>query len=483
MTDAQLNQETGEVQVTLTTEPSVVQQQSSFVSSDLVSKFINPSPDTDEMNVAVQLKSNTLREEAQAENDEFLKQIDSNIKNIIKDQVKGEVSKILPKIEKYFIDTLEGEVLKRSSNQPQSSYAAAASLTEFELKKIIIDKIEENKSMNRSDVQNNLYNALIESYNSDKDILTSYGDVVTLKRERNDQDKDEEPSVVSNRGSKRRRSGKEESSKDVSQKESRSTSSSKCAPRSLPKSSSKFVLEDEHGLRDDNLEEPFHQEFDTGNDDIPPVKEVTNVDERLWNLKGTPYPHDLSKPLPLILDGRGRQIILYNHFINKDLEYIKGGSSSRKYTTSITKTKAADYGHVKWIEDKIPKSTWSSVHVVYDKHAYWGTHHWGPKRQRFYGYATNMETSEDIYSRHMIIAVTSLKIMEFVGKLTNLNVDERFALNVALRMFTRRIVIQERMEDLQLAIESYQKKINLTKPDTYCSDLRNMTPYTAYRDI
>ncbi|GKE71552.1 hypothetical protein Tco_1529624 [Tanacetum coccineum] len=32
--------------MTLTTEPPVVQQQSSSVSSDLVSKFINPSPDT-----------------------------------------------------------------------------------------------------------------------------------------------------------------------------------------------------------------------------------------------------------------------------------------------------------------------------------------------------------------------------------------------------------------------------------------------------
>ncbi|GKD09268.1 hypothetical protein Tco_1188953, partial [Tanacetum coccineum] len=39
------------------------------------------------------------------------------------------------------------------------------------------------------------------------------------------------------------------------------------------------------------------------------------------------------------------------------------------------------------------------------------------------------------------------------------------------------------MEDLQLEVESYQKKINLTKPDTYRTDLRKMTPYTAYRDI
>ncbi|GKA15172.1 hypothetical protein Tco_0694919 [Tanacetum coccineum] len=44
-------------------------------------------------------------------------------------------------------------------------------------------------------------------------------------------------------------------------------------------------------------------------------------------------------------------------------------------------------------------------------------------------------------------------------------------------------LIQERVEDLQLAVESYQKKINLTKPDTYRTDLRKMTPYTAYRGI
>nr|GEW03441.1 hypothetical protein [Tanacetum cinerariifolium] len=67
--------------------------------------------------------------------------------------------------------------------------------------------------------------------------------------------------------------------------------------------------------------------------------------------------------------------------------------------------------------------------------------------------------------------------------MSNLNLEERYALNVALRMFTQRIVIQERMKDLQLGVKSYQKKINLKRPDTYRSDLKRMTPYTAYLDI
>ncbi|GJT83651.1 hypothetical protein Tco_1057993 [Tanacetum coccineum] len=132
-------------------------------------------------------------------------------------------------------------------------------------------------------------------------------------------------------------------------------------------------------------------------------------------IKGTPYPHNLSKLLPLIPNARERLVIPFDHFINNDLKYLKGGSSSRKYTTSITKTKAADYGQVKWIEDRIPRTTWSVVPIDYDKHAYWGTYHWGLKCQRFYGYATNMETSKDVYSRHRIITVISLKIMKFFG--------------------------------------------------------------------
>ncbi|GJY17873.1 hypothetical protein Tco_0389364 [Tanacetum coccineum] len=94
-------------------------------------------------------------------------------------------------------------------------------------------------------------------------------------------------------------------------------------------------------------------------------------DQLDWhNPEGRSYPHDLSKPLPLIQNARGHQVILFDHFINNDLKYLKGGSLSQRYITSITKIKAAEYGHIKWIEEKVPRSIWSSVQVVYDKHAY-----------------------------------------------------------------------------------------------------------------
>ncbi|GKC84222.1 hypothetical protein Tco_1139939 [Tanacetum coccineum] len=67
-------------------------------------------------------------------------------------------------------------------------------------------------------------------------------------------------------------------------------------------------------------------------------------------------------------------------------------------------------------------------------------------------------------------------------RLANLTVDKRYNLNVALHMFTRRIVIQRRVKDVQLGVKSYQKKLNLTKPDTFRSNLRNKTAYTTYSD-
>nr|GEZ82261.1 hypothetical protein [Tanacetum cinerariifolium] len=257
------------------------------------------------------------------------------------------------------------------------------------------------------------------------------------------------------------------------------------------------------------------------------VYKATTDQLDLNNPEGQQYPHNLLKPLPLIPNSQGRRIIPFDHFINNELEYLhsgrrvipfdhfinndfeclRGGSSSRKYTTSVTKTKAADYGHVKWIKNLMPHTVWIQEPVGYGKHALWGISHWGRKRQQFYGFAVNRESTRDVYSKRRIIAVTEFKIVEWhnykhldwimvrrddeklyklkegdfkrlciqdledmllllvQGKLTNLTVEERFAFNISLRMFTRSFVIQRRVKDLQLGVESYQKKLNLRRPD------------------
>nr|GEW96368.1 hypothetical protein [Tanacetum cinerariifolium] len=269
--------------------------QSFYVSSDFTSKLLNlknPSLVDNEIaslmetsylaskmkeavSVVVQLQTNKLREEAQAENQELINQVALTTKTTIKDQIKAQVSKIMPNIKKFMTESLGVKVLVRSTNQPQMAYAVTSSLSEFELKKILIDKIEANKSINRSDNQKNLYNALVESYKFDKDIITSYGDVVLLRRGQDDQDKDEDPFIGSHRGTKRRKFGKEaESSKDSRSKEKKYSSTYKDASQSPHKSSSKSTHTEEpsHTVEDSDMQQD--QKFVTrDNDEQPAGKE------------------------------------------------------------------------------------------------------------------------------------------------------------------------------------------------------------------
>nr|GFA05209.1 hypothetical protein [Tanacetum cinerariifolium] len=99
----------------------------------------------------------------------------------------------------------------------------------------------------------------------------------------------------------------------------------------------------------------------------------------------------------------------------------------------------------------------------------------------------NLEDDDKLYKfkegdfkRLYIQDIKDMLLLLVQGKLRNLTVKERFAFNVLLRMFTKSIAIQRRAKDLQLGVESYQKKLNLTKPDTYRSDLKRKEAYTAY---
>ncbi|GJT98692.1 hypothetical protein Tco_1094210 [Tanacetum coccineum] len=195
--------------------------------------------------IAIQLQSDRLRDEAQAENADFINKHDDNIKKIIKEQLVN--------------DQLKAEVLTRSSNEAKTSHAIAANLSELELKKILIDKMENNKSIHRSVQQEALYKALVDAYETDKDILETYRDTVTFKRYRDDEDEVEEPSAGSNRGSKRRRVGKEPKSTSASkEKTSKSSGKSKEWSKSHHTSTGKSAQAEEPIHADEDLEELAH---------------------------------------------------------------------------------------------------------------------------------------------------------------------------------------------------------------------------------
>nr|GEX32469.1 hypothetical protein [Tanacetum cinerariifolium] len=251
--------------------------------------------------------------------DEFIRTVDENIKEIIKEQVKEQVkahvSKILPRIKQAINEQLKAE-----------------------------------------------------------------------RRRDDDEDKDEEPSAGPDWRSKRCREGKEpESVSDPSKTATKSTGRSLTGSRSQQASASESAFEEEPVQTTSQMEEPSHPEFDTELLAGPTydlmkgsckslieleyhLEEVYKAitDQLDWvNPEGQQYLHNLLQPLPLIPDNRGRRVILFAHFINNDLEYLRGVS------------------------------------------------HWGRKRQQFYGFAVNRESARDVYSTRRIIAVMELKIVEW----------------------------------------------------------------------
>nr|GEY44027.1 retrovirus-related Pol polyprotein from transposon TNT 1-94 [Tanacetum cinerariifolium] len=96
----------------------------------------------------------------------------------------------------------------------------------MELKKILIEKMEGNKYIQRFDEQRNLFKAMVDAYEADKTILESYGDTAILKRRRGDDDDQERPSTGSDQESKRQREGGEPESASTPSKPATKSASS-----------------------------------------------------------------------------------------------------------------------------------------------------------------------------------------------------------------------------------------------------------------
>ncbi|GKB04289.1 hypothetical protein Tco_0832432 [Tanacetum coccineum] len=89
---------------------------------------------------------------------------------------------------------------------------------------------------------------------------------------------------------------------------------------------------------------------------------------------------------------------------------------------------------------------------------------------------------EGNFPRLRINDIEDMLLLVVQNRLTNLLGDDVFDFVITLRMFTRSLVMQKRVEDLQLGVESYQKKINVIRPQTTISGIRKRDPYTPYQD-
>nr|GEX42878.1 hypothetical protein [Tanacetum cinerariifolium] len=244
--------------------------------------------------------------------------------------------------------------------------------------------------------------ALVEAYESDKIILDTYRETVTLKRRRDDDaDKDEEPSAGPDPGSKRRREGKE--------------------PESLCRLS--FRWKSPH---------------------IQSLKQKPPTPDRDWN-KTLLATHRSIQSWISDLTKRSDSCSSFNELMDTPLDFSNFLINRLKVDTltpeliagptyELLKGSCKSLVELEYHLEEVYKATTDQLDWVNPE---------GKQRkpQQFYGFVVNRESARDVYSN---------------------------------------IVIQRRVEDLQLGVESYQKKLNLTKLDLYQSDLKRKEAYIAY---
>ncbi|GJW49738.1 hypothetical protein Tco_0091089 [Tanacetum coccineum] len=127
-----------------------------------------------------------------ATRDEFMNYLSASITTRITEQCNIQLPQILPKevsnfappeIKRMVTESLEHAVLAKESSQPKSTYEAAALLTKLELKKILIDKMDESQSYLTDAEHRECYDGLIKSYDLDKSLFSTYDKVKSVYAE------------------------------------------------------------------------------------------------------------------------------------------------------------------------------------------------------------------------------------------------------------------------------------------------------------
>ncbi|GKD62259.1 hypothetical protein Tco_1299768 [Tanacetum coccineum] len=186
------------------------------------------------------------------------------------------------------------------------------------------------------------------------------------------------------------------------------------------------------------------------------------IDRLDWNNpEGDHCPFDLTKPLPL----KGHPdhlIVAAEYFFKNDLVFLKSfnpekivhyvyhedkRSSKILGVKSVSVKKLDGYGH---LEEIMVKRA--------DRQLY-----------KF--------KEGDFVDLHLN-DIEDMLLLAIQHKLFHLNDSDIVDFIVALRMFTRSLIIKRCVEDLQLGVESYQKKLNITEPQKTFPEIEFKELYT-----
>ncbi|GJR21946.1 hypothetical protein Tco_0970473 [Tanacetum coccineum] len=386
-----------------------------------------------------------------------------------------------------------------------------AALDEFDEKEKLFQMMSKSRSYNRHPTHKALYDALAISLSVDEDDMEKELKQQPSQKKRRCDDQDQDLSADPSKEKKKKMQKESESSK---KDKDQSTSSKKGTTLSKPSKPDKSVQVIET-VEELDLEEAMDYE-EPAVDEVVNTKEHPQGDAGLrtyrssieleyhleqrylafseqldWiNPEGDRCPYDLSKPLPL-QGPLSHLTIPIEFFFNNDLEYLTNGNKERKYVALVTKTKAASY-NLKFIKDMIPKSRniAKSLREVFSHMQILAVVRLTIDNQFGYEYLKEIVVKradlkeysfkEGDFSILHLNDIKDLFLLYVQQKIHNLTGDEIVHLVNALRIYTRSIVIQMRVEDIQLRVKSYQKKLNITKPQTTCDGISFKEPHTIF---
>ncbi|GJX40273.1 hypothetical protein Tco_0255263 [Tanacetum coccineum] len=244
------------------------------------------------------------------------------------------------------------------------------------------------------------------------------------------------------------------------------------------------------------------------------------TDQVDWaNPEGDQVRINVNRPLPLG-GPPGYVTIQTEFFFNKDLKYLRFGNKGSMPVLSISKMKAARYPDFD-LELLVPEHMCIEDVCTYDISTKYGIAHWWFNRQKFYIDRHDSPLHRKEVRTHMrILSVVRIKVysrygydylseivlrranfQEYTiaekdfknlhpsnfedlnllllqGHLDHLSSSDKRMLSTAVKLWTRNLVIRQRVEDFQLGIESYQTQRNLTKIGWYAIGYEFKHDYT-----
>ncbi|GJU16271.1 hypothetical protein Tco_1144237 [Tanacetum coccineum] len=346
-----------------------------------------------------------------------------------------------------------------------------ATLKEYDLKKALYQTMEENKSFNKNPSNHALYHVLMEALIEDGNTMDK-GVANTVKNHKrqhdDDEDDDKDTSARPNQGkkTKRRRTKESESSLTTTTKEPPETTANEDVVNDADRPQDYVAPKTNKPSRDTWFKQPPR----------PPTPDPE------WNKPKDPLTFDELMVTPIdfskyvinrlqidnltqeilvrlvynLLKGTCRLAIAAEYFFNNDLEFLKSLDPEKKYTTSIMNTKAARY-EIVGIENMVlrfgvlPKlgmtktlKRESSIKVKGKLHGYGHLEEIAVRRADRQVYKFKEGDFVDLHLND----IEDMHLLVVQHKLFQLDGSDIVDLIVALRMFTRSLIIKRRVEDL-----------------------------------